>query len=207
MSAFMKLYTMFDHRECSVTNGKRLFAYIIDWFLGSLFTMLPMCVLWLYWTQDQDAMARANVLFISGSVGDMQAYLAGTLSLLFALWYYVFLPWKVMPGQTPGKRAMGFEIVKLDGSKLDLKTLLIREVVGIMILEGAIYNASGIWHSMLSLALNVNVVSILMYIGLAVSIVSGFLVIKIESRRMLHDYLANTMVCEKNEPQEPSQSI
>lgn len=206
MSIFMKLYTGLDHRACAVTNGKRLFAYVIDWFLGSLCTLLPMCILWLLWTQDQEAMTKANVLFIAGQVGNWQAYVAGTLSIVFALWYYVVIPWKITPGQTPGKRAMGFQIVKTDGSRIDLKSLLLREVVGIMIIEGAIYNVSGVWHSMLSLATNLNFVSILMYVGLAVSVVSGFLILKVESRRMLHDYLADTMVIEA-ETKALSQSI
>lgn len=207
MSLFIKVYTMFDHRECSVTNGKRLMAYIIDWFLGSLCTLLPMCMLWMMWTQDIDNMNKANVLLIAGQVGDTQAYLAGTLSIVFALLYYVVIPWKLHPGQTPGKRAMGFKIVQTDGSDVTLKSLVMREIIGIIIIEGAMYNVSGIWHSMLSLATNINFINILMYVGLAISCISGFMILKIQSRRMIHDYIANTMVVESEEDKKANQSI
>ena len=207
MTMFMKVYTWLDHQLCDVSNAKRFFAYVIDWFAGSLCTMLPMCLLWMFWTQDMDRMANANVLLIAGQVSDAQAYLAGALSILFALFYYVYIPWRVTPGQTPGKRAMGFAIVKEDGSAVTLRALLIRQIIGIMVVEGALYNVSGIWHSMLSLALDVNLVTILMYVGLAISVLSGFLVLRVQSRRMLHDYLARTKVTAIHEETSKNESI
>lgn len=39
MNIFFNLYMKLDHSECNVANGKRLFAYIIDWFFRkSLYT-------------------------------------------------------------------------------------------------------------------------------------------------------------------------
>lgn len=207
MNLFIKFYTMFDRSKCEVTTSKRFFAYVIDWFLGSLFTMLPMCILWLMWTKDMETMSRVNVLLIAGTLSYPQAYFAGLLSVAFALFYYVVVPWKIYPGQTCGKRAMGFKIVHLDDTAVTLKTLLIREVLGIMIIEGALYNVSGILHSLLSLLTNLNLVQLLMYIGLAISVVSCFIALKMESRRMLHDYLAKTKIVESDEEKAPNQSI
>ena len=62
-------------------------------------------------------------------------------------------------------------------------------------------------HSMLSLALNLNLVGILMYAGLAVGILSGFMILKINSRRMFHDYLAKTKVVEYEEYMGENKSI
>lgn len=194
MNIFMKLYMKLDHSICNVTSSKRFVAYVIDWFLGSLFTMLPMCILWMMWTKDMETMSRANVLLIASNVGYMQAYLAGGVSVLFALFYYVIVPWRIYPGQTVGKRAMGFKIVKLDESDVDLKTLILRQIIGIIIIEGGLYNVSGILHSLISLALNLNLVQWLLYIGLGISILSAFLALKMSSQRMFHDYLAKTKV-------------
>lgn len=194
MNIFMKLYMKLDHSICDVTSSKRFVAYVIDWFLGSLFTMLPMCILWMMWTKDMETMSRANVFLIAGNVGYMQAYIAGGVSVLFALFYYVIVPWRIYPGQTVGKRAMGFKIVKLDESDVDLKTLILRQIIGIIIIEGGLYNVSGILHSMISLALNLNLVQWLLYIGLGISILSAFLALKMSSQRMFHDYLAKTKV-------------
>lgn len=207
MNIFMKLYMKLDHSICDVTSSKRFVAYVIDWFLGSLFTMLPMCILWMMWTKDMDTMARTNVLLIAGHVGYAQAYLAGGVSILFALFYYVVVPWRIYPGQTVGKRAMGFKVVKLDETDVDLKTLVIREVLGIIIIEGGLYNVSGIIHSMISLALNLNLGQWLLYIGLGISIVSAFLALKMSSQRMLHDYLAKTKVIAFEVPNAVDQKI
>lgn len=76
-----------------------------------------------------------------------------------------------------------------------------------MIIEGSLYTVSGVWHSMLSLALNLNLVGILMYAGLAVGILSGFMILKINSRRMFHDYLAKTKVVEYEEYMGENKSI
>lgn len=194
MNIFMKLYMKLDHSICDVTSSKRFVAYVIDWFLGSLFTMLPMCILWMMWTKDMETMSRANVFLIAGNVGYMQAYIAGGVSVLFALFYYVIVPWRIYPGQTVGKRAMGFKIVKLDESDVDLKTLILRQIIGIIIIEGGLYNVSGILHSLISLALNLSLVQWLLYIGLGISILSAFLALKMSSQRMFHDYLAKTKV-------------
>lgn len=194
MKLFIKLYTWMDHTPCNVSAGKRFFAYVIDWFLGSLVTMLPICFLWMYWTKDMNQMPNANVLLIAGNIGYTQAYLAGLLSVVFGLFYYVYVPWKLFPGQTCGKRAMGFRIKRIDEKRLDLKTLIIRQVIGIVIIEGSLYNLSGVLHSILSLATNVNFVNLLMYVGLAISVLSGFLSLRCESHRMLHDYIGKTMV-------------
>lgn len=196
MSLFFRIYTIFDHSACSVSNSRRFMAYIIDWFLGSLCTMLPMCMLWMYWTKNVETMGDANVLYIAGQIGNTEAYIAGALSILFALFYYVYIPWKVFPGQTPGKRAMNFKIVGLDDHEVTLKQLLIRQVFGIILLEGALYSVSGIIYSVLTLATNINILTITKFIGVGLGIFSAFLVMKMESHRMLHDYIAKTKVIE-----------
>lgn len=207
MNLFFKFYAKLDRSECNVTSTKRFVAYVMDWFLGSLCTMLPMCLLWLMQTQDMDTMSSVNLYVIAGKLGYSQAYLAGALSIAFALFYYVVVPWKIYPGQTCGKRAMGFKVVKLDGSDVDLKTLIIRQIVGIIIIEGALYNISGIVHSLISLIVNLNLVQWLLYIGLVVSAISSFLALKMSSQRMIHDYLAKTKVIEHIDPNAVNQSI
>lgn len=207
MNLLMKLYMKFDHSECNVTSGKRFFAYVIDWFVGSLCTMLPMCMLWMTLTKDLETMSSVNVFILASKCGYSQAYLGGLLSVVFALFYYVIVPWKIYPGQTVGKRTMGFKVVKLDGSDVDLKTLIVREVLGIMVIEGALYNVSGILHSLISLMIGLYLVQWLLYIGMAISVISAFLALKLPSQRMIHDYLAKTKVVEYINPNSVDQKI
>lgn len=194
MNVFIRLYSCFDHQICAVENSKRFYAYLIDWFFGSLCTMLPMCLLWMFWTQNVDTMSDANILFIAGQIGDGQAYLAGLLCIVCAIFYYVIYPWKIHPGQTPGKRAMHFKIVRSNGCDVTLLTLLKRQILGIVLLESVLYSISGILFSMLTLATNINFIVIMRFIGLAIGMLSGFLIMKTASHRMLHDYLADTKV-------------
>lgn len=201
MSLFIKIYTFIDHRNCNVTNGKRLFAYVFDWFFGSLFTTLPMSIMWLMKTHDMQNMASVNVLNMSTHVTVSYAYLGGVLSIVFALFYYIFIPWKIYPGQTPGKRMMGFKITKLDDEEATIGTLFIRQFIGIMLIEGALYSISGVLHSILSLATDINFITPLMYLCLLISVLSGFLLLKGESRRAFHDYLAKTKVVLTDTPQ------
>lgn len=194
MQLFYRFYTLFDHTQCNVSNGKRLFAYLVDWFAGSLLTTLPLALIWLKQTKDMEAMARVNLMSLSSQVGVQTAYIAGCIAVIFALFFYVFVPLRVWKGQTLGKRMMEFKIVKTNGDDVTLKTLCIRQIIGIILIEGSIYSISTILHQALSLAFHINFIDSLMYVGLVISAFSVLLVIKFPSCRMLHDYLAHTKV-------------
>lgn len=194
MTLYVRLKTLFDDNPSEVDVGKRFTAYLIDWFLGALFMMLPICLLWLFQTQDMEAMSNIDLWLVRSEISQPMAYVAGLLGIVFALFYYVYVPWKIYPGQTVGKRALGFEIVKKDGSDINIKTLLIRQIIGIIILEGTFYNVSGIWHTLVTMATGLNFTGILMYQGLIVSIFSAALCMLFKSHRLLHDYIAKTKV-------------
>lgn len=194
MTLFYRIRCFFDDRPSTVNLSKRFGAYLIDWFLGALIMMFPICLLWLSGTHDMDNMSSVNLFKIAASMSYSQAYLAAFLGIVFALFYYVVIPWKIFPGQTLGKRAMGFKIVKMDESNPDLATLVVRQIIGIMILEGCLYNVSNLWHSLLSLLTGLNFTGILLYEGIIVSVVSALIGMKFVSHRMLHDYIAKTKV-------------
>ena len=40
----LKYLTFLDHEPCAVNDGKRLMAYLVDWFLSGLCLSLPMCL-------------------------------------------------------------------------------------------------------------------------------------------------------------------
>ncbi|MDM8293069.1 MULTISPECIES: RDD family protein [Faecalicoccus] len=200
MSLYVRLKTLFDDSPSNVDTGKRFFAYLIDWFLGALFMMFPICLLWLFQTHDMEGMSRVSLWLIQDRLSTSQAYLAGCIGILFSLFYYVVIPWKIFPGQTLGKRAVGIKIVSLDEKDVSLKTLLVRQVIGIMILEGVFYNVSDIWHTLVSMMSGLNFTGILMYQGLIVGIFSAALAMVYKSHRLLHDYLAKTKVVLWQEP-------
>lgn len=190
----LKYLTFLDHEPSLVSNGKRVFAYLMDWFLSGLCLSLPLCLAWMMTTRDLDQMEKVNVFRLADAAGTGIALAAGLAGLALFLWYMVIVPWKVTPGQTPGKRTMGIGIAKKDGSVLTLKDLLLRQVLGILVLEGVLYNGSGLLQDMLSLSTGLNFTGILLYATLAITIVSLLAALMAGSRRMGHDYLAGTVV-------------
>lgn len=188
----MKLHTWLDQTPSKVSQSKRLLAYLIDWFAGALCMMLPLCLIWLFLTHDQENMTSVSVYTLASASNKTIALAAGAAGLLFALFYYVWVPYKVYPGQTPGKRVMGIRIEKKDGSALTFKDLLLRQAVGLLVLEGVLFNPSRLWQDMISLASGLNFSGYFLYACMAITIVSLLMGMGTASKRMLHDYIANT---------------
>lgn len=188
----IKLLGWLDQNPSNVNPAKRLFAYLIDWFLGALCMMLPLCLAWMFITHDQENMTSVNIFSLADVSSASLALAVGALALIFALFYYIWIPYKVYPGQTIGKKNMGIKIEKADGSKLGFKDILLRQGLGLLILEGILFNPSRLWQDMISLSTGLNFSGYLLYAGIAVTVISIFLAVISNSKRMLHDYLANT---------------
>ena len=154
--------------------------------------MLPLCLGWMFLTHDQENMVHVDVFRLAQASSKQTALWIGALGLLFALIYYVWIPYKVYPGQTVGKKAMGIQIEKTDGSNLRLMDLLLRQGLGLLVLEGILFNPSRLWQDMLSLASGLNFSGYLLYLSLAITILSALIALMAPSKRMLHDYLAST---------------
>ncbi|HIZ78782.1 MAG TPA: RDD family protein [Candidatus Lachnoclostridium stercorigallinarum] len=166
--------------------GRRFLAYLADWYLGALATALPVSVvsMKLYGTvQNQNIM----------SFYPPYGLIAGCLGLFAAVIYYVAVPVLLWRGQTPGKHWLKIKIVNEDGSEAGTGRLILRQLLGIIIVEGSLVSASTIWHQMVSIITGVNVVSILMYAGMAVSLVSSILVLA-GRHRAVHDWIGGTVV-------------
>jgi uncharacterized RDD family membrane protein YckC len=167
--------------------GRRFAGYVVDWYVGGLCTSLPIALVSqkLYRT-----MLEQNLLKFPTPFG----LLAGSLALLFAVFYFVIVPTYIYPGQTLGKRLCKIAIVKDNGTKVGLKDLLLRQIVGIFIIEGSIVTASAIWHQLAELLTGVKLVTPLMYVGMVVSIISALLVAFGKRHKAIHDYVAQTKV-------------
>ena len=122
------------------------------------------------------------------------SFLAGALCILFALFYFVYVPWRIWPGQTLGKHIAGYRIEKTDGTAVDLLTLLKRQVIGGFLLEGAAFVASNYIRQLVTLSLSYYVDYYWQIAGMILTALSLILVMKTDSHRTLHDYLAKTKV-------------
>lgn len=167
---------------------KRFLAYMVDWYLGSIFTSLPMVMIYMKVTNTQDL--NTNLF----QYPKQYALLAGGTGLLFGLFYYMIVPLSIWKGQTLGKRWCHFKIIKIDGDNVRFKELFLRQVIGIFLVEGAMIFPSNLFHQILSLISNVNLITPLNYLGIAVSILSGLLVLFRKDHKAIHDLIAYTRV-------------
>lgn len=167
---------------------KRTIAYGIDWYLGSVLSSLPLILL--YMSLHKDA------VYIPQQLSIFKGYyqvIAGVLSLSVAFVYYVVLPiiWK---GQTLGKKLLGLKIVNDNYQEVNVKQLIIRQVIMIFLVEGSIYTCSNMLHQLVNVLTGYNIASIWNKVGLVITILSGILVIILKSKKSLHDIVSHTLV-------------
>lgn len=170
------------------SQSRRFFAYLIDWYLSALCTALPVFLASQVLINDG---RNQNLLELPAPYG----VIAGVLGVVFACLYYIVTPLFVWEGQTPGKRLCGIKIVDAQtGEKPTLANLMLRQVLGVLVIEGALASASAMWHQVLTLVSQVNIVTPLMYAGFAITTISGLMVVLRKDRRCIHDFLGGTMV-------------
>lgn len=176
--------TVGQSREAGLS--RRFIAYLIDWYLGGLVTAFPIAI---FSMREFQTVQNQNILQFSAPYG----ILAGVLALLCAVLYYVIVPAFIWNGQTVAKRMLKIRIVDCTGVPARAGRIILRQLVGMLIIEGGLVTASTILHQMLTLVTGLELVRPLMYVGLVLSAVSAALVL-IRGHRAIHDRLAGTQV-------------
>lgn len=110
---------------------RRLIAYFIDWYLAFVVmnTMLVAAAYLL--TGTMYAGSLPLTAFEPGAQLSLLVMLAG-----FEVLFYSIVPRFVWPGQTVGKRLMHLRMIAVDGGRLSLPRLMLRDLVGIVLIEG-----------------------------------------------------------------------
>ena len=166
--------------------SRRFIAYLVDWYIGGLATSLPIsAIAWKLY----GSMQNQNIMSFPHPYG----VIVGLLALGFALMYYAAVPILCWRGQTLGKRWLKLKIVDASGSEATAGQLLLRQVVGIIIVEGSLVSASAIWHQLGTMLTGVDLVTVLMYAGMGISIVCAVLVL-VGKHRATHAFLGGTKV-------------
>lgn len=112
---------------------KRVFAYMVDWYLCSVLLNLVI---------------RLSLIFTGlgdeyGTIIDSNSKVDAiiiTLSFVIAFIYYVLIPYKSKTTSTLMNKVMKLEIVNMDGSKPSLKNLSKRYFIGCFLLQGILYS-------------------------------------------------------------------
>lgn len=166
---------------------KRFISYLIDWYVGALCTAIPIAII---------SQKLTNTMLNQNIVEFKQPYgiIAGILAVLFAIFYFVIVPAYIYPGQTLGKKICKIKIVKVNNEQVTIKNMLLRQLLGVIVIEGVLYTASAIWHELVTIITQTNFVTPLMYAGFIISGISILLYLFKGEHRTLHDYLGNTKV-------------
>lgn len=179
----------YNYIDASMT--KRFISYIIDWYVGALCTAIPIAI---------TSQKLTNTMLNQNIVEFEQPYgiISGVIAVLFAIFYFVIVPTYIYPGQTVGKRICKIKIVKNNNEPVTIKNMLLRQLLGIIVIEGVLVTASAIWHEVITIITQVNFVTPLMYAGFVVTAVSILLYLFKGEHRALHDYIGNTKVVSCN---------
>ena len=89
---------------------------------------------------------------------------------------------------------MKLKIVNEDYSALSKKTLVIRQVVMMMLVEGSIYASTATFHQLLRLLSGTTFTKIYTIVGLILTILSVVLLVLTKSHQSLHDLVCHTLV-------------
>lgn len=174
---------------------KRIGAYSIDWVLSGILIGLPEVIVFNLVSGTHDMFSDLYVFSAMGlSVG--WAYLCALLSFAVFLFYYIWVPLRVYPGQTFGKHICHLQVFKCDGSDIALPDLLVRELAGLLLIESSSTIMGSYLRQTLTLASGFYVDGILGYAGTICMMLSAVMVVAFRGQRAIHDYLAGTCVSE-----------
>lgn len=114
--------------------GKRFAAFLIDWYLSSLFGSIPVIVM---------QSIQAHDLVILNTLTGLSlpfAWIAGVSALLCHFLYYCYFPSKKnaqgLTGQTIGMRIMHMQLLTEQETDVSLGTLTVRHMLLVIVLQG-----------------------------------------------------------------------
>ncbi len=172
---------------------RRFLSYIFDWYIGGVVASLP--VILLYMALHDDATYIPQNLTIFDYPYNI---IAGVLSFMVAIGYYVCIPMYIFKGQTLGKKIFHLAIYQNNYSEVTKKQLFIRQFLVILLIEGSLFTSSYMLHQLIEITTGIAMTKIYSYVGIAITILSILCMIIFKSRRAIHDIIANTRVVNMN---------
>ena len=176
-----------DKQHPPVSNIKRFIGYLIDFFIANVIACVPLVAIQSVVKGTTD---------VTQALADMELkwvyIITGAVFIMYLL-YYVYIPLKVWPGQTPAKRLMKYKIVMMDNSDVTLKALLLRHVLGFIFLEGAVFMTTYVIQ-LVVITLSIGYSQYVSYICYGLTMLSILVTFTNYNRRMFHDYVSGTKV-------------
>ena len=119
-------YDIIEVRMC------RFFAMVIDWYLTNMLAVIPIT----FYFRGDDYLQP--YMFELNEYSFQIGLLLGIYAIIIGIVYYVVIPSFVWKGQTLGKKLCKIQVIDQNANELTLQTILKRELLGAVILEGGI---------------------------------------------------------------------
>lgn len=174
-----------DKAHPPVSNLKRFFGYLFDFFLANVLACIPLVAI------QSVVTGSTEVTQVLAGMELKWVYIITACVFIMYLIYYVMIPWKLWPGQTPAKRLLGYKIVMMDNSEVTLKALLLRNVIALTFLEGASFLITYVIQ-LVVLTAGIDYPQFFSYICYFMTMISILVTFTNYSRRMIHDYVGGT---------------
>lgn len=173
-----------------VSKIRRGLAVGVDWYLSSMFASIP--ILYIYSVVSGKAETPTSLALMKPGVG----IITGMMGIMIVSLYYIVIPLRKNKGQTLGKRLLGIKVVQDDGSDVNAKVLLKREILGVALIEGGIVASSKYFREILLVIGLSKVYEILVVLAMIIPFVSIVIMLFSKNSKMLHDFIGRTKVVE-----------
>ena len=177
-----------DKIEKSEIRVRRLVALIIDWYLTSVFSAIPIT----FFLRESDAL-KTSMFDFSTYDYPMSLFLVFYGIVIFII-YYIIIPVYIFKGQTLGKKICGIQVIKEDFSNITLKTMLIREILGQTIIEGGIVISSSSLRQLFSIFGYAYLLKYFQYLAYALTVISIIFAFFQPYMQCFHDKMAKTVI-------------
>ncbi|MCH4285786.1 MULTISPECIES: RDD family protein [Bacillota] len=176
-----------DENFPPVGNLRRFFGYLMDFFLANVLAVIPLVFI------ESRVTGSTETTQVLAGLPLPYVYLITALVFLLYILYYVVIPLKVWPGQTPAKRLLNYKIVMMDGSDVTLKALLLRNVFAMTFVEGAAFTTTYVIQ-LVVLTAGIDYPKFISYVCYFMTLLSIVVTWTNPNRRMLHDFIGGTKV-------------
>lgn len=171
-------------------TGKRFAAFLIDWYLSSLFGSIPVIA-------AQSIRAGDLVLLNTlDGLSPLSAWFAGIFALFCHFLYYCFLPSRKsrywLTGQTLGIRLMHIRLLTEQGAEVPLGTLTVRHMLFVIVLQGYLTSSHIYLMNLFQIATGYDIIpyaQVFYYVIILLSLIYYFF---FKRRQLLQDRLTRT---------------
>lgn len=182
-----------EHRRIPVANMTRVYAATFDWLIGGIVSGFPGVILYSTLTDSNRPLKNLYMFEASGFNSSFTIFVA-CLCLLFGFGYYVFIPWRVFPGQTLGKRVFHLKIIKQNDQQMVFNDYVLRQFVFLIGIEGIATATSTYLRVIVTTAVRFYVDPYFNIFWSIMTLISMFLVFGTHRHLALHDHAVKTMV-------------